>query len=205
LAAALDHFSITVDGKTALDAGASTGGFTDCLLKAGAVAVTAVDVGYGQLHDRLRNDPRVKVLERTNVRALQLPQPVQVVVADLSFISLGTVAAALLGDNAAPEADVVVLIKPQFEAGRAEASKGRGVIRDAEVWRRVLGEVRSALSGHGAAMMGVMVSPLRGADGNVEFLSHLRAHAGADEVLVDVDDAALDAVVAEASAWAGAG
>jgi 23S rRNA (cytidine1920-2'-O)/16S rRNA (cytidine1409-2'-O)-methyltransferase len=116
-------------------------------------------------------------------------------VADLSFISLATVAPALLDPRTIkPGGDVVVLVKPQFEAGRAEVSKGKGVVRDPAVWRRVLGEVRSALSGHGAAMMEVMVSPLKGADGNVEFLAHLRASAPGGTV----DDARLDAVVAEA-------
>ena len=193
LDAALDRFAVDVAGRRALDAGASTGGFTDCLLQRGAAHVVAVDVGYGQLHERLRRDDRVTVLERTNVRALRLDEPASVVVGDLSFISLATVAPALLGPNAAHGADVVLLVKPQFEAGRAEVSKGRGVVRDPAVWRRVLKETTSALVGRGAAMMGVMVSPLKGADGNVEFLVHLRAHEAS---VVDVD---LEAVVAEAS------
>ena len=198
LDAALDHFGVDVTGRAALDAGASTGGFTSCLLARGAGTVIAVDVGFGQLHERLRSDPRVVVRERTNVRGLVLDTPVDVVVADLSFISLRLVAPALVGANAAPGADVVVLVKPQFEAGRAEASRGRGVVRDPVVWRRVLEEVRSALAGEGAAMMGAMVSPLTGADGNVEFLAHLRAHAhGAVRPSPIVD---LDAVVAEAVA-----
>jgi 23S rRNA (cytidine1920-2'-O)/16S rRNA (cytidine1409-2'-O)-methyltransferase len=198
LDAALGHFEIDVTGRRALDAGASTGGFTDCLLQRGASTVIAVDVGYGQLHERLRADGRVDVRERTNVRHLALDEPVDVVVGDLSFISLATVAPALLGTNAAEGADVVLLVKPQFEAGRAEVSKGRGVVRDPSVWRRVLGETTSALTDHGAAMMGVMVSPLKGADGNVEFLLHLRAHAASDAPTV-VDEAALDAVVEEAA------
>lgn len=196
LDAALERFALDVTGRRGLDAGASTGGFTDCLLQRGAREVVAVDVGYGQLHERIRTDPRVVVLERTNVRALRLDVPVDLVVADLSFISLATVAPALVGENATADADVVLLVKPQFEAGRAEVSKGRGVVRDAGVWRRVLGETRSALHDHGAAMMDVMVSPLKGADGNVEFLVHVRAHAAAPGI---VDDAALDAVVAEAA------
>ena len=196
LDAALERFGVDVRGRRALDAGASTGGFTDCLLQRGAAGVVAVDVGYGQLHERLRTDERVEARERTNVRSLVLDEPVDLVVADLSFISLGTVAPALLGANAAPGADVVLLVKPQFEAGRAEVSKGRGVVRDPAVWRRVLAETRSALEGQGAAMMDVMVSPLKGADGNVEFLVHVRAHAAAPGV---VDEAALDAVVDEAA------
>jgi 23S rRNA (cytidine1920-2'-O)/16S rRNA (cytidine1409-2'-O)-methyltransferase len=178
LAAALDRFGLDVTGRRALDAGASTGGFTDCLLQRGAARVTAVDVGHGQLHERLRADPRVTVVERTDIRRFALDPPADLVVADLSFISLASVAESLLGANAGANADVVVLVKPQFEAGRAEASRGRGVIREPAVWHRVLEDTRSALEGHGAAMMGAMVSPLTGAAGNVEFLAHLRAHAG---------------------------
>ena len=194
LDAALEHFAIDVADLRALDAGASTGGFTDCLLQRGVRTVFAVDVGYGQFHERLRRDPRVHLRERTNVRDLtadQIGGPVDVLAADLSFISLRTVSAAL---TALCAGDMVVLVKPQFEAGREEASRGRGVIRDPGVWRRVLGEVRSAFREHGAAMIGVMVSPLRGADGNVEFLAHL--HAGR-EPGASIDDARLDAVVAE--------
>jgi 23S rRNA (cytidine1920-2'-O)/16S rRNA (cytidine1409-2'-O)-methyltransferase len=196
LEAAIERFSVDVGGKRALDAGASTGGFTDCLLQRGAAHVIAVDVGYGQLHERLRTDGRVSVLERTNVRHLVLDdlggRPFPVVTADLSFISLAAVLPTLLS-LAAPGADVVALVKPQFEAGRAEASRGRGVIRDPAVWRRVLGEVAAALDARDAAMMGIMVSPLRGADGNVEFLVHARAHERGTRT---VD---LDAVVREAS------
>ncbi|MDP9070350.1 MAG: TlyA family RNA methyltransferase [Actinomycetota bacterium] len=195
LDAALRRFSVEVGGRRALDAGASTGGFTDCLLQRGAAAVVAVDVGYGQLHERLRCDGRVTVLERTNVRTLDLDPPADVVVADLSFISLTVAAPALVGRNAAPGADVVVLVKPQFEAGRAEASRGRGVIRDPDVWLRALEAVRAAFERHGAAIMGAMVSPLRGADGNVEFLAHLLAHA-APRPQASVD---LPALVAEAA------
>ena len=193
LDAALDHFAVDVSGRHALDAGASTGGFTDCLLQRGAAGVTALDVGYGQLHERLRADPRVHQVERTNVRHFVAATPFAVVVADLSFISLATAAPALLGPNAATGADVVVLVKPQFEAGRAEASRGRGVIRDPEVWRRVLEEVRGALEGRGAAMMGAMVSPLVGTGGNVEFLAHLRAHTASTEAPVVDLDAIVDA------------
>jgi 23S rRNA (cytidine1920-2'-O)/16S rRNA (cytidine1409-2'-O)-methyltransferase len=177
LAAALDRFAVPVDGVRALDAGASTGGFTDCLLQYGARRVVAVDVGYGQLHERLRADPRVESVERTNVRDLapgDVGPPFDLVVADLSFISLRTVLAPLLG-LAAPGAHLVLLVKPQFEAGRDEATRSRGVIRDPAVWRRVLDEVLIALQATGAAIMGVMVSPLTGADGNVEFLVHARA------------------------------
>jgi 23S rRNA (cytidine1920-2'-O)/16S rRNA (cytidine1409-2'-O)-methyltransferase len=177
LDAALDRFAVDPAGVRALDAGASTGGFTDCLLQRGAARVVAVDVGHGQLHERLRADPRVEVHERRNVRDLapgDLGEPFPLVVADLSFISLRAVLPHLLG-QAAPGADLVLLVKPQFEAGRDEASRGRGVIRDPEVWRRVLEEVVVALRGYGAAIMGAMPSPITGADGNVEFLLHARA------------------------------
>ncbi len=199
LEAALIHFTVDVSGRRALDAGASTGGFTDCLLQRGASSVTALDVGYGQLHERLRADVRVRLVERTNIRHFLAARPFEVVVADLSFISLATAAAALLGPNAAPGADVVVLVKPQFEAGRAEASRGKGVIRDPLVWRRVLADVRGALEAQRAAMMGAMVSPLVGAGGNVEFLVHLRAHAAhAGQAPAPTPGLDLDAVVAAA-------
>ena len=196
LEAALARFGIVVADRRALDLGASTGGFTDCRLQRGATEVVAIDVGYGQLHERLRGDPRVVVRERTNVRALQPgavgPAP-DLVVADLSFISLRTVLPTVL-DLVAPGADLVLLVKPQFEAGRDEASRGRGVISDPEVWRRVLGEVAGALDQGGAAIMGAMASPLTGADGNVEFLVHARASS---TTRIDVE-AAIATAVAEA-------
>jgi len=205
LAAALDTFPVTVAGADALDAGASTGGFTDCLLQRGASHVVAVDVGRGQLHHRLRTNPCVTVVERTNVRHLTLgaldrdARPFDLVVADLSFISLGTVAPALVG-LATPGSHLVVLVKPQFEAGRVEASRGNGVIVAPEVWRRVLVEVIAAFAAAGAAMMGLMVSPLRGARGNVEFLAHLvvtgSATAADDARGSSGPDAAVDAAVA---------
>jgi len=168
---------IEVAGRRALDAGASTGGFTDCLLQRGAREVVAVDVGHGQLHPRLRADPRVVVRERTDVRALDpaaIGGPVDLVVADLSFISLRSVLDALLR-LVVPGGPLVLLVKPQFEAGRAEASRGRGVVRDPEVHARVRAEVDGALQARGAAIMGWMTSPLRGADGNVEFFVAARA------------------------------
>jgi 23S rRNA (cytidine1920-2'-O)/16S rRNA (cytidine1409-2'-O)-methyltransferase len=159
----------------------------------------AVDVGRGQLHERLRRDERVVSLERTNIRTVTVDDlggaPCDVVVADLSFISLRAVAATL-ARLTSPGGDLVVLVKPQFEAGRREASRGRGVIRDPEVWRAILKAVISAFDAAGTTMMGLMVSPLRGADGNVEFLAHL--HAGplpGDHVDTE---AAVDAAVAAA-------
>jgi 23S rRNA (cytidine1920-2'-O)/16S rRNA (cytidine1409-2'-O)-methyltransferase len=190
LDAALEHFSIDVAGRRGLDAGASTGGFTDCLLQRGAASVVAVDVGRAQLHERLRVDPRVRSLERTDIRRLTVSDlgglPAEVVVGDLSFISLRLVAPALLGELAADLADVVVLVKPQFEAGRSVVSRGRGVVRDPEVWAEVLAMATSTITASGAAMMGVMVSPLTGADGNVEFLAHARAHAGSPGRDIDI-------------------
>lgn len=178
LDAALDTFGLDVAGARGLDGGASTGGFTDCLLQRGAATVVAVDVGRGQLHERLRRDPRVTVRERTNIRTATLDdlggEPFDVVVGDLSFISLRTVAPVLV-DLARPAAPIVVLVKPQFEAGRREAARGKGVIRDPEVWKAALDSVITAFDCAGASMMGVMVSPLQGADGNVEFFAHLTA------------------------------
>lgn len=181
LDAALEHFSIDVSAKEALDVGASTGGFTDCLLQRGAASVVALDVGHGQLDSRLRADPRVRCIERTNVRfayAAALGGPFAVVVVDVSFISLATVAPTVAGILAAEGADIVALVKPQFEAPRVDVARGRGVIRDPEIWRGALVRASSALATQAATMMGVMVSPLRGAEGNVEFLVHARAHAG---------------------------
>jgi 23S rRNA (cytidine1920-2'-O)/16S rRNA (cytidine1409-2'-O)-methyltransferase len=194
LDAALERFDIDVSGRRCLDAGASTGGFTDCLLQRGASEVVAVDVGFGQLHERLRTDARVRNLERTNIRVVD-PKDTgtfPVTVGDLSFISLRTVLPALVALTE-PEGELVLLVKPQFEAGRQEASRGRGVIREPAVWSRVLAEVRSAAVSHGATMMEAMVSPLTGAEGNVEFLVRIQPRAA----LTEVD---LDAVVAEAIA-----
>jgi 23S rRNA (cytidine1920-2'-O)/16S rRNA (cytidine1409-2'-O)-methyltransferase len=202
LDAALERFGIDVAGRVALDAGASTGGFTDCLLQRGAAHVVAVDVGRGQLDMRLRADSRVTVRERTNVRHVTLAdlgaglEPFDLVVADLAFISLRTVAPALLG-LAAAEADLVLLVKPQFEAGRAQADRDRGVIRDPVVWADALRGVADAYAGLGATMMDLMVSPLLGAEGNVEFLAHLVAGPGEPDRTGDVLIAgAVDAAVA---------
>jgi 23S rRNA (cytidine1920-2'-O)/16S rRNA (cytidine1409-2'-O)-methyltransferase len=196
LDAALDRFGVEVAGRRAIDVGASTGGFTDCLLQRGATCVVAIDVGYGQLHERLRADERVRSLERTNVREVDVAAiggPAPVVVVDVSFISLRTIGSALVA-LMEPDGDLVALVKPQFEATRLETSRGRGVVRDPVVWRRVLDETRNALGSLGTAMMGVMVSPITGASGNVEFLVHAR-RGGAE-----CGDATLDAVVAEAKA-----
>lgn len=192
LDAALGRFDVPVADRRCLDAGASTGGFTDVLLQRGAASVWSVDVGRGQLHDRLRRDPRVIVKDRTNIRLATLEdlggEPFDLVVADLSFISLRTVAPVLAQDLAAADADLVWLVKPQFEAGRRLVASGRGVIRDPAVWEDAVRGVARALEAHGAAIMGAMPSPLRGADGNVEFLLWSRAHrvgesSAADELI----------------------
>ena len=203
LEAALQRFAIDVKGLRALDAGASTGGFTDCLLQSGAASVIALDVGRGQLHDKLRQDSRVINLERHDIRQVTLSnvggRPVDVVTADLSFMSLARAIPALTGAVAAAGAAVVALVKPQFEAGRVEASRGKGIIRDPGIHRRTLGEVASALSGSGAVIMGAMPSPITGQAGNIEFLLHAVAHppGGSRPSRAEVESM-LDAAVAEA-------
>jgi 23S rRNA (cytidine1920-2'-O)/16S rRNA (cytidine1409-2'-O)-methyltransferase len=172
LAHALDSFEIEVTGRDCLDVGASTGGFTDVLLQRGAARVIALDVGHGQLHPRLRGDPRVTVLERTNARQLEdLPFAPELVTCDVSFISVRTALPPALA-LARPGWEAVVLVKPQFEAGRAEVGKG-GVIRDREVHRRVVREVAEAALAWPAAAAGVVDSGLPGPKGNREFFLHL--------------------------------
>ena len=171
MAAALDRFAVAPAGRDCLDAGASTGGFTDCLLQRGAARVIAVDVGYGQLSWSLRTDPRVTVMERTNVRDLtssMLAYVPNLLVADLSFISLRLVL-PVLAKLAGPAATFVVLVKPQFEAGRAEVGKG-GVVRDAAVQQRVVQEISEEMRRLGLEVKGVVESPIRGPAGNREYL-----------------------------------
>jgi 23S rRNA (cytidine1920-2'-O)/16S rRNA (cytidine1409-2'-O)-methyltransferase len=173
---ALDHFELNVTGLIAVDLGASTGGFTDCLLQRGAATVFAVDVGQGQLAWKLRRDPRVLVMEKTNARHLKIGQmpgsftPAGLAVIDCSFISLQKIlppAVALLK----PDGKIVALIKPQFEAGKAEVDKGRGVITDAAVHERVLAELKAFVTAQtGLEWRGVTESPLLGPAGNKEFL-----------------------------------
>ncbi|HEY6531694.1 MAG TPA: TlyA family RNA methyltransferase [Acidimicrobiales bacterium] len=174
LQGAVERFGLAehLAGARVLDCGASTGGFTDCVLQHGAAEVVAVDVGHNQLHERLRADPRVRNVERTNLRTLDpaaVGEPVDVVVGDLSFISLRLVLDPVFA-VARRGAPYALLVKPQFEAGRAEAARGRGVIADPAIWRRVLDEVATALGERGASIMGAMMSPLTGSDGNVEFV-----------------------------------
>jgi 23S rRNA (cytidine1920-2'-O)/16S rRNA (cytidine1409-2'-O)-methyltransferase len=174
LDAALDAFDLDVAGMRFLDAGASTGGFTDCLLQRGAVGVVALDVGHGQLHERLRRDPRVAVIERQNIRTASVDQiggRVDGVVGDLSFISLRLVASKLI-ELCHPGGPMVLLVKPQFEAGRDEVSRGRGVISDPEIHQRVRDEIGTHLAGLGCEVVGWIDSPITGADGNREFLVH---------------------------------
>ena len=173
LDAALDRFGVVVAGRQALDAGASTGGFTDCLLRRGARHVVALDVGYGQLAWELRQDPRVTVIERTNVRDVEpgrLPYLAELVTADLSFISLRVVLPALTRCSASG-ADLMLLVKPQFEAGREEVSH-RGVVSKPEVWRRVLQSILDACIREGLTPRAIAPSVLRGPAGNVEFFLH---------------------------------
>ena len=182
LARALDAFAIDVAGKVVLDIGASTGGFTDCTLQAGARLVYSLDVGKTQLHERIRNDDRVVVVEEFNARQLTdvqarqqrgLPDTFDLVVVDVSFISVARLApefASIL----TTDSDLVILIKPQFEATRDEASRGSGVITSGEVHARVVEEVKDAMAASGCECLGVIESPITGASGNTEFLAHFR-------------------------------
>ncbi len=194
LAHALEVFAVEPAGRDCIDVGASTGGFTDVLLQRGARRVIAVDVGYGQLHPRLREDPRVVVLERTNARELRdLPFAPALVVCDVSFISVRTALPPVLA-LAAPTWEAVVLVKPQFEAGRADVGKG-GVVRDPAIHRRVLQEVGRAAVDWGAEVAGVVDSGLPGPKGNREFFLHLR-QSDRPSLPDDFDDRIDDALAA---------
>lgn len=172
LAHAIQSFGIAVEGANCIDIGSSTGGFTDCLLQRGAQQVTCVDVGYGLLHEKITSDRRVTVLERTNIKNLSgdsLAQTFDIVVVDLSFISLRTVMKNILS-LANSDASIVMLIKPQFEATKLEASKSKGVIVDREIWIRTITEVLLSASEHGGNAQDIIVSPVPGKAGNKEFL-----------------------------------
>jgi 23S rRNA (cytidine1920-2'-O)/16S rRNA (cytidine1409-2'-O)-methyltransferase len=189
---ALVTFNIDVNGLRALDVGASTGGFTDCLLQRGAQCVVAVDVGYGQLDWRLRNDPRVITMERTNFRHLSndaFTEPFPIIVIDTSFISLRTILARAVG-YLKENGSIVALVKPQFEAGRERLGPG-GVVRDASVHGAVIGEVRDAAAVLGLHAVALVASPLLGPAGNREFLIDLRRDGTA------IDDERIAAVVGE--------
>ncbi len=175
LAGALAAFRLDISGLRCCDVGASTGGFTDCLLQSGAAGVVAIDVGRAQMHERLAADPRVTPYERTDVRNVDpaaIGAPFDLVTTDVSFISLTSVMSRL-AELALPGAPVVVLVKPQFEVGRQEASKGRGVIRDPEQWQTALDRVLGAATAADLAPQAAIPSPLKGAQGNVEFFLHL--------------------------------
>ncbi len=192
LEAALQRFGLAeLAGQVCADVGASTGGFTDCLLQHGAQRVYAIDVGYGVLHWKLRNDSRVVSMERTNARHVaSLPEAVDLVVIDASFISLRILLPVVQG-WLKPNGGVVVLIKPQFEAGRSEAARGEGVIRDHTVHRQVLQQVLEAAQQAGYRVKDVMPSPLTGPKGNVEFLAHLGFPDGEQESIVAMIDQAI--------------
>jgi 23S rRNA (cytidine1920-2'-O)/16S rRNA (cytidine1409-2'-O)-methyltransferase len=191
LANALDGFQLDVAGLDCLDVGASAGGFSDVLLQRGAARVIALDVGYGQLHSKIRNDPRVTVLERVNARSLtELPFAPQLITCDVSFISVKLALPPALR-LAAPGWQALVLVKPQFEAGRAEAPKG--VVRDPAVRRRVVREVADALVAAGGEPRGVIDSGLPGPKGNHEYVLHLVDRPD-PELPAQLDDWIADAV-----------
>ena len=177
LAAALDHFDLEPGAKICLDVGASTGGFTDCLLQRGALRVYAIDVGYGQLDAKLRNDPRVVVREKVNARTLsrtEVPEPVELGAIDVSFISLRLVLPAVV-PLLVPGAALVALVKPQFEAGRLEVPRG-GVVKSEATRKRVVAEIEDAGRALGLSVLGTIPSPIRGARGNEEFLLGFRVN-----------------------------
>jgi 23S rRNA (cytidine1920-2'-O)/16S rRNA (cytidine1409-2'-O)-methyltransferase len=184
LEAALSGFGVDVRGLVAADIGASTGGFTDCLLQHGAARVYAVDVGYGQLAWGLRQDPRVVVMERVNARYLRaLPETVDLITVDVSFISLKLVLPAVM-PLLKPVGGIIALVKPQFEAGRTQVGKG-GVVRDPAVHLAVLQDLLGWASTHGLQTRGLIPSPLRGPAGNIEFLVYWVLAAGAVETRVE--------------------
>jgi len=188
---ALEVLRVTVDGRECADVGASTGGFTDCLLQAGAGRVVAIDVGYGQLHPRLRSDPRVTVLERTNSRSLtELPFAPELVVCDVSFISVTKALPAVIA-LAKPGWEAIVLVKPQFEAGRPDV--GKGVVRDPNVQRKVVKSVIEAARAWGGDTVGVVDSGLPGPKGNREFFVHL-VNRAAQSTSDDIDRWIAEAV-----------
>lgn len=179
LEGAVQAFNLDLRGKTCADVGASTGGFTDCMLQHGAVKVFAIDVGYGVLHWKLRQDGRVVSMERTNARHVEsLSEPVQMVTVDASFISLRILLPVLVNWFGPEGGEVVALIKPQFEAGRQEAAHGEGVIQDPQVHRHVLEEILGFAAGMGLTLRGLICSPLKGPKGNIEFLGYWQLGGG---------------------------
>ena len=185
---ALDSFGVTPEGKICVDCGASTGGFTDCMLKRGAQKVYAIDVGYGQLAWSLRSDERVVVMERSNIRYVtreQVPDEIELAVIDVSFISLRIVLPAVKA-LLAPEGEIVCLIKPQFEAGREKVGK-KGVVRDVAVHKEVLRDFVANAEALGFGVKGVTFSPIKGPEGNIEYLGWLRQ----DGISVPIDTDAI--------------
>lgn len=199
LAGALDRFPVVPAGRHCVDIGSSTGGFTDCLLQRGAASVVAIDVGTHQLHEKLRSDERVLVREQTDFRTVkprQFPNGVSLAVGDVSFISLRLLLPALAGLD---PTDSLLLIKPQFEAGRQEASKSNGIITDPEIWRRTLAEVLGVGAELGFILGGLMVSPITGRAGNVEFVAHLLRDSAGEGIASLAVGQAIDFAVGEAS------
>lgn len=194
---ALSYFKVDPKGKICLDCGASTGGFTDCLLKGGALKVYAVDVGYGQLAWTLRNDPRVVVMERTNIRYVtkeQIPEPIDLVVIDVSFISLKLVL-PVVKELLTHGGEVLCLVKPQFEAGRDKVGK-KGVVRDKPVHMEVLESFINYAESSGFSVRGMTFSPIKGPEGNIEYLGYLGYGDAADidiKAIVEASHAELDA------------
>ncbi|MDY6826659.1 MAG: TlyA family RNA methyltransferase [Bacillota bacterium] len=199
MAGALKDFSLDVAGRSILDVGASTGGFTDCLLQKGAKMIYALDVGYGQLALKLRKDPRVVVMERRNVRELRcsdLPIPPDLAVVDVSFISLRKVI-PVLAKISVPE--ILALVKPQFEVGRVEASRGKGVIRSLEAHRRVLEEILGSAKEAGYRCLNVSYSHLPGPKGNVEYFVYLARENEIASIMINECEIAIQKAVEEAS------
>lgn len=192
LAGSLDAFRVDPRDKICADIGASTGGFTDCLLQRGAARVYAIDVGYGQIAWKLRNDPRVVVMDRVNARFLEsLPEPINLAVMDASFISLTFLLPVVKTLLQPRDAEIVALIKPQFEAGRAQVGKG-GIVRDVRVHRAVIAKIAECARQNDLHVRGICRSPIQGADGNVEFFIHLSV----DRAVTNVDiEKEMDRVV----------
>ena len=199
---AFEVFGLSVEGLVCADVGASTGGFTDCLLQHGAKRVYAIDVGYGQLDYRLRTDPRVAVMERTNARAMEpewFEEAPQFACMDVSFISIRLILPALLR-CLTPGAQAAVLVKPQFEAGREKVGK-KGVVRDAAVHREVLLGMLDFVRAAGFSVLGLDHSPIKGPEGNVEFLLWLKAGAGVDSLPAEADEDAVKGVLQKVGAF----
>ena len=200
LEGALASFKIDPAETNCIDVGSSTGGFTDCLLQAGASRVVAVDVGRAQLHERLLNHPQVDVHEQTDIRSVDpeaIGAPFDIVVIDVSFIGLDQIL-DIVATLAGPNGTIIALVKPQFEAGKQEANKGKGVIKDPEIWRRVLHESIDAARRRGMHVGGVDVSPIKGGAGNVEFF--LRIGGAMSAVDDDANDATVNTAVDRACA-----